>query len=113
MNQEISKNLLLAGVSTLTYATTQLGCNNKHIETDSLTFGVLNGLAQQFIPKFVDNQNFQSLFIDPLVASIAQSAVKILVYGHPQQNGIVLLKSIVAGVSASALTLHMMGNKRY
>lgn len=108
-----SKNILLAGVSTLTYATTQLGCNNKNIELDSFTFGILNGLAQQFVPELFKDQNFQSLFVDPLIASIAQSTIKILVYGHPTQNGIILSKSIVAGVSASALTLHMMGDKRY
>lgn len=107
------KNILLAGVSALTYSATQIGCNNKNIVIDSLTFGVINGVAQQITPQLVDNKDVQSLFIDPLIASIAQGIISILAYDQPFRNGSIIAKSIVAGVSASALTLHMYGRKLY
>ena len=110
----IIKNTLLAGVSTLTYAATQLGCSNSDIVRDSLTFGVSNGLAQEFFPKIVQNENLQSLFIDPLVASVFQGIVKMLIYGDSTKIEYVIAKSIVAGISASALTLHIHdGTKKY
>lgn len=107
---DLEKNIKLAIISTLTYASTDF--DNKYILTDSPTFGIINALCQQFVPQFVENENVQSLFIDPLVASVFQGLTKILVYGHPFQNGKVLAKSIVAGVSASALTLHLHDGKK-
>jgi hypothetical protein len=109
-----TKNVLLAGVSSLTYAATQLGCDNSNIIRDSVTFGVTNGLAQEFFPQLVQNENLQSLFIDPLIASLAQGFIKMLIYGDSVKLERVILKSIVAGVSASALTLHIHdGVKNY
>lgn len=101
----MNKNIILGIVSTLTYASTEFG--DKNIWIDSPTFGVINALCQQFVPQLTTNENVQSLFIDPLVASVIQGLVKILVYEHPFQNGKIIAKSIVAGVSASALTLHL------
>lgn len=105
-----SKNIILGFVSTATYAATDF--NDKNILVDAPTFGVINTLCQQFIPQLTTNENLQSLFIDPLVASIAQGLVKIVIYGHPFSNGKVIAKSIVAGVSASALTLHLCDNNK-
>lgn len=108
----VLRNLLLAVISTFTYAATDF--DNKNILIDSPTFGVINALCQQFVPQLTTNENLQSLFIDPLVASVAQGLVKMVIYGHPFQNGKIVAKSIVAGVSASALTLHLHdGNKLY
>lgn len=106
------KNIILAGVSSLTYAATDL--NNPDIIRDSLTFGVSNGLAQEFFPQIVTNENMQSLFVDPLIASLFQGLVKSLVYGDSSKLHQVVLRSIVAGVSGSALTLHIHdGVKNY
>lgn len=106
------KNILLAGVSSLTYAATDL--NNPDIIRDSLTFGVSNGLAQEFFPQIVTNENLQSLFVDPLIASLFQGLIKSLFYGDSSKLHQVVLRSIVAGVSGSALTLHIHdGLKNY
>lgn len=109
-----TRNILLALVSSLTYSVTQLGTDNKNIPRDSLTFGITNALSQQFIPQFVDNENLQSLFIDPVIASIFQGLVKIMIYGDTTKAEYILLKSLIAGVSGSALTLHIYdGIKKY
>lgn len=108
----LAKNTLLAGVSALTYSSTQLGTSNQNMLRDSISFGIFNGLAQEFVPKIVKNEDLQSLFVDPLIASVAQGLLLFFVYDN--KSVYTVSKSIVAGVSASALTLHMYdGNKKY
>lgn len=110
----ITRNLILAVVSSGTYAVTQIGTQNSNIARDSFTFGATNAIMQEFVPKIVGNDNLQSLFIDPLIASIVQGLIKIVIYGDTVKTEHVLLKSIIAGVSGSALTLHIHdGIKKY
>ena len=109
---DISRNIALAIVSTGAYAATDL--NNKDILRDSITFGVLNGLAQQLTPYFIQDKAAQQLFVDPLIASIAQGIVKMIIYQDFEFQERVMLRSIVAGISSSALIKHHFdGDKRY
>lgn len=108
------KNVILAFVSSLTYAAADSGTNNQHLLRDSITFGLSNALAQEFVPKIVSDFNLQSLFIDPLIASLFQGLLKIFIYGDTAKSEMVLFKSLIAGVSGSALTLHIHnGIKKY
>ncbi len=98
---EVGRNIALGVISSGTYAITDL--HNRQILRDSLTFGALNALSQQFIPYFIADKDTQSLFIDPLVASIFQGIVKMFIYEDFKFEERIMLRSIVAGVSAAAL----------
>jgi hypothetical protein len=109
-----TKNIILAGVSSLTYYITQLGTGDKNIIRDSLSFGVINGLIQEITPKIVKDENFQLLFIDPFFASIAQTILILLLGTDYSKNLYIMQKAIVAGVSGSALTNYLhSGIKNY
>lgn len=102
----MEKNILLAGVSSGTYFAISQDID------ESLIFGVINGIMQEFVPKLVQDEKIQLLFIDPIISSLVNAAVKY--YFYDSHVGKELSRGIVCGVSGSTITNFLYyGDKRW
>lgn len=75
--------------------------NNRKMLEESVTFGFVNGLTQQFMPKISDDPNIQKLFLNPVIAGFIQAILKDFVFHGQSERA--LGRSIIAAISTASI----------
>ena len=97
--KSIAQNVAIGLVAIPAYAV--VSKNNRKILEESVTFGFINGLTQQFVPQLLDDPTVQKLFINPIIAGFTQAILKDFVFSTASEKA--LGRSIIASISAASV----------